>query len=67
MGTTTNYHWTLPTVHSDATSWGDELNTTIGAIDSVVWNIEHVELAAIQGQVTPNSVAVARTATVPGG
>jgi hypothetical protein len=58
MGATANYKWTLPTVHSDASSWGGELNSTLGAIDAVVWNIEKVELAAVQSQVKPSALTV---------
>jgi phosphoribosylformylglycinamidine (FGAM) synthase-like enzyme len=66
MGTTANYKWTLPTVHSDASTWGAELNTTIGSIDAVVWNIEKVELAAVQGQVSLSQLITSRTASNPG-
>ena len=66
MGATANYKWTLPTVHSDASTWGGELNTTIGSIDAVVWNIEKVELAAIQGQVQLSNLSLWRTASVAG-
>jgi len=63
MGTTAHYGWTLPTVHSDASSWGGELNGTIGAIDGQVYANQQT-ITALQGLINPNTLELTRTASV---
>ena len=38
--TTTNYHWTLPTVGASDDAWGDFLNQDLISIDSIVHGID---------------------------
>lgn len=35
--TTTNYHWSYPTVGADASTWGTTINNALIAIDAQVW------------------------------
>lgn len=43
---TINYGWSYPTVNADADTWGATLNTTIIAIDSVVYGVSVTASAA---------------------
>ena len=56
-GTTPNYHWILPTIGGDASTWGSELNTDIGLIDGQVKANENA-IANIKLQVSVSSVDV---------
>lgn len=47
MSTTTNYHWTLPTIGGDTGSWGSELNGTLQAIDTAVKAASDLAAAAV--------------------
>jgi microcystin-dependent protein len=62
MSTTTNYAWTMPTVGGDADVWGDELNTTIQAIDTQVKAVSDDIATQVAASVTPVGVIV----TYPG-
>ena len=56
-GTTPNYHWILPTIGGDASTWGSELNTDIGLIDGQVKANENA-IANIKLQISAQSVDV---------
>jgi microcystin-dependent protein len=61
VAVTHNYGWTLPTVHADNSTWGAELNTTIGAIDGQVYTNQQA-VVAVQGQLNANGLTLARNA-----
>jgi microcystin-dependent protein len=60
-GVTHNYGWGLPTVHADNSTWGAELNTTIGAIDGQMFTNQQ-SVVAVQNQL---SVSQLNLFTVP--
>lgn len=49
MATTTNQGWTLPTVGGSEDTWGNTLNTTIQAIDTLVGAVSAAEFAVLDG------------------
>lgn len=46
---TTNQGWALPTVGASQDTWGDTLNTTIQAIDTLVGSVSAAEIAKLDG------------------
>ena len=63
-GTTPNYHWILPTIGGDASTWGSELNTTIGLIDGQV-KVNEQGITDLDGLVSDSILSLSTSTSVP--
>lgn len=56
---TTHYNWVQPALGGDPTTWGSEINTSLGAIDSQVWTNDQ-KVVTIQGYLGPHQFSITR-------
>jgi microcystin-dependent protein len=64
-GSTANYSFVLPQVGAAATTWGTSINGNFSSIDNLIKTNSN-NIAAVQGQLTPNAVTISRTASANG-
>ena len=60
---TTHYGWIMPGDHVNANTWGAQNNSNWASCDAQVY-ANATNINAIQSQLTPNSLSLARTASV---